>query len=35
MQNLALSEVLGDLHCNSNVNSGTKTYATNFLLFMW
>ena len=34
MQNLGFSEVLGDLHGNSNVNSGTETYATN-LLFMW
>ena len=34
MQNLAFSEVSSKPYCDSNVNSGTKTYAVN-LIFMW
>ena len=33
VQNLALSKVSGGINCNSNVNSGTETYAAN-LIFM-
>ena len=34
MQNLASPEVPSGQYCDSNVNSGTQTYAAN-LIFMW
>ena len=34
MQNLAFSEVSDGSYCNSNMNSGTITCATN-MIFMW
>ena len=35
MQNLAFSEVSGGPYCNSNVNTGTETYAANLIFIFF